>query len=223
MKRRIRYVILITVVISIILYTLITKTTYPSDQASIDECMNTLDISYTEKDGDLYLEHEGATLEFVIYGDSLYEAKAYLPLAGMLCEELGANVRVLSYNFLGNMNVVLDDPSDAIIITHGNGSEWLRFVSSKAKAVIILGNTGENFKFEATHVGVIRGGLDLVSSYSNEVLPQGSIIYKIDKANFSNYAYAQMHANDAPSLLKREEQIRLAINYIDDFVSSLVD
>ncbi|MBR3840415.1 MAG: hypothetical protein IKM20_04685 [Erysipelotrichales bacterium] len=221
MKRKFKYVIFITILISIIIFKLFTATTYQSYTAEIDEIIASSDVTTTMEANEIRVNYNGeSSYSFVIYGDSKYEGKAYIPLAIQISEELQADVRIIEYNFLGNMNVLLHAPSDEVVIAHGDGSEYLGCVSNKADAIILLGSTSFT-KLKNDNVMMIKCELDMVSEVIKNTLPTNTLYYKIEKGNFSNYVYASLHEKDASALVTREEQLNLCVEYIEDFISSL--
>lgn len=221
MKRKLKYVILFTVLLSIIVFKIFTTATYPNDMVAINEIREVTDCLISEDSSEIRVEYNGdSTGNYIIYGDTSYEGEAYVPLAIAISEELNADVRIIKYNFLGNIGVLLHQPKDEILIAHGNGSEYVGFVAAKADGVILLGNTPFT-KVKNENAMIIQSDLDMVSECIKKALPSTALYYRIEKGNFSNYVYAGLHKKDASPLITREEQIDQCIKYIEDFVSSL--
>ena len=221
MKRKFKYVVIITILLSIMIFKLFTFTTYHSYTTEIESIIASSDVSTSIKENVIQINYNGESdYSFVIYGDSKYEGEAYIPLAISLSEELQANVRILKYNFLGNVNPILHQPENEYVIAHGDGSEYLGFTIDEEDTVILLGSTPFT-KLKSYNVMMLQSNLDMVSEVIKNALPTNTLYYSIDKGNFSNYVYASMHEKDASALISREEQINLCVKYIEDFISSL--
>ena len=221
MKRKFKYVILFTTLLSIMIFKLFTFTTYQSHTAEIESIVEASNVSTVIDSSEIRVNYNGeSSYSFVIYGDSKYEGEAYLPLAIALSEKLQANVRILKYNFLGNVNVFLHKPENEYVIAHGDGSEYLGFILNEDNTAILLGSTPFT-KIKSNNVMMIQSKLDMVSEANKKALPSNTLYYAIEKGNFSNYVYAALHEKDASALITREEQISLCVKYIEDFISSL--
>lgn len=223
MQRKIKYIVIFTVVVSIFIFEIFTSQKYASDISNIQAITSSSNCIVEDNQSEIRITNinkdYNSSYDFVMYGDSNYEGNAYIPLAIAISENIGADVRIIKYNFLGNINALFiqNRPSE-IIVAHGDGSTYLNV--KDAKAVVLLGSTSYR-KMEAENVMVVKGDLDMVSEFDRKTLPAHILTYKIPAGNFSNYVYADMHKDDAPTSVSKEEQITMLVEYLLDFISTL--